>query len=557
MFNKSMKHRRIVVKLNKAISTFSILCLLSILLLANCRTFVKGEAEVITVPDDYPTIQEAINSASNGDTIFVRVGTYYEHVVVNKSLSLFGENRESTIIDGNGTGNVVEITANNVSIVGFTIQNSGPGPFGDYGIRMSSDNSTISSNIITNNYYGIGIWLSKKNVISDNNVFSNNYGIDLFLAVNNTLFHNNFNNLYPAESDEYSTTIWDNGAEGNFWSKYTGKDSNGDGIGDTPYPIPPINQDSFPLMGMFSSFDVTSQGKTYKVTTISNSTISEFRFEIGLETGNKVIRLNVTGVVDAVGFCRIMFPTELMYYPYIILHEIEEIMSKNLTVSHQTQILYFTYIHDNRTITLISSKLHYLYDILNATYRELLNNYKRLNTTYYNLLNLYDNLNITYHDLLNSYNYLNTSFYELLNNYNLLLGNYSQLQTSYNELNSSYQQHLLDYYDSILNITNLTNLYYELLNTNVILQIDLYNLNTSFYELVNNYNFLLGDYSQLKTNYNELNSSYQEHLSNYSNNVFSIQNLTYVFAATTAIFLITTVYLSKHAHKNSNKVFES
>jgi pectin methylesterase-like acyl-CoA thioesterase len=43
-------------------------------------------AEII-VPDQYPTIQAAVNSANDGDTIFVKAGTYYEHLVVNRTVS--------------------------------------------------------------------------------------------------------------------------------------------------------------------------------------------------------------------------------------------------------------------------------------------------------------------------------------------------------------------------------------------------------------------------------------------------------------------------------------
>ena len=77
--------------------------------------------KTITVPDDYPTIQEAINNAADGDTIFVRSGTYYENVVVDKAVSLTGENVEGTVIDGGGSGSVVMIAANGVNVSGFTI----------------------------------------------------------------------------------------------------------------------------------------------------------------------------------------------------------------------------------------------------------------------------------------------------------------------------------------------------------------------------------------------------------------------------------------------------
>jgi len=61
---------------------------------------------------NYTSIQEAIDAPQTlyGHTIFVEEGIYYEHVVLNKSLSLIGENRSTTIIDGNHTGNVIKIT---------------------------------------------------------------------------------------------------------------------------------------------------------------------------------------------------------------------------------------------------------------------------------------------------------------------------------------------------------------------------------------------------------------------------------------------------------------
>jgi pectin methylesterase-like acyl-CoA thioesterase len=59
----------------------------------------KAESETIVVPDNYPTIQEAINHANEGDTISVKAGTYYENIVVTKSISLNGESSSNTIID--------------------------------------------------------------------------------------------------------------------------------------------------------------------------------------------------------------------------------------------------------------------------------------------------------------------------------------------------------------------------------------------------------------------------------------------------------------------------
>jgi pectin methylesterase-like acyl-CoA thioesterase len=75
---------------------------------------VRG-ATTITVDDsggaDYTKIQDAINASNDGDTVFVYGGTYYENVLINKTLNLTGENRDTTIINGSGSVDSVLITA--------------------------------------------------------------------------------------------------------------------------------------------------------------------------------------------------------------------------------------------------------------------------------------------------------------------------------------------------------------------------------------------------------------------------------------------------------------
>ena len=97
-------------RLKKTLYSFMFTVLLiSILYSAFNHQSVKA-ASTITVPDDYTTIQEAVDAASDGDTIFVRAGTYYEHVTIGKNnLTLVGENGES-IVDGNGTGTIFSVS---------------------------------------------------------------------------------------------------------------------------------------------------------------------------------------------------------------------------------------------------------------------------------------------------------------------------------------------------------------------------------------------------------------------------------------------------------------
>jgi nitrous oxidase accessory protein len=151
----------------------------------------------ITVPDDYSTIQEAINHADDGDTIIVKSGTYYEHIVVNKVISLIGENKRTTIIDGNATGTVVSITANSVIVSGFTLQNCGnyPGRI----LQANSNGNKITCNVILNNGDGKGISLdgSMGNIVSDNEVSNTFDGIILSgssynIVSNNIVSHNGY-----------------------------------------------------------------------------------------------------------------------------------------------------------------------------------------------------------------------------------------------------------------------------------------------------------------------------------------------------------------------------
>lgn len=146
-------------------------------------------------PGNYTSIQGAIDDASPGDTVNVFSGVYYENVIVNKTLSLVGEDRDTTIIDGNGTGGGVQVSADWVNITGFTVANGGQSlELIPYFVGMGlyyTQNCNIIGNNISDNQIGLSSHYSNNTTITDNVISSNHKdGISIMSSNNNTVVNN-------------------------------------------------------------------------------------------------------------------------------------------------------------------------------------------------------------------------------------------------------------------------------------------------------------------------------------------------------------------------------
>ncbi|MBN2066735.1 MAG: right-handed parallel beta-helix repeat-containing protein [Candidatus Thermoplasmatota archaeon] len=121
----------------------------------------------------------------------------------------------------------------------------------------AKDNQILYTNIF-NNDVGFDFRISASdNMVSQCNIYGNEYGIHIWQnSHRNQVYLNNFWKNDEDVIDEGNNS-WDNGEQGNYWDQYTGKDVNGDGIGDTPYTISSTTKDSYPLMDMILPTAIT------------------------------------------------------------------------------------------------------------------------------------------------------------------------------------------------------------------------------------------------------------------------------------------------------------
>ncbi len=168
----------------------------------NEKTFgvaVASIPTIIYVPDNYATIQEAVNAAGPGMTIMVRDGTYTENVDVTKAVTIQSVNGANVTIvrTANPGDHVFNVMANHVTISGFTVQDAtGQDKAGIY-VGNGWIHSTISKNVITNNHRGIVLYYSSNNTIVVNNVSSTNVtvGSSTYGGLGLVLDHSNGNTI--------------------------------------------------------------------------------------------------------------------------------------------------------------------------------------------------------------------------------------------------------------------------------------------------------------------------------------------------------------------------
>ena len=221
---------------------------------------ILGSAYAATV-SVYPgdSIQAAIYTANAEDIIEVHNGVYYEHVNVNKRITLRGI--DMPILDATASGSAITLKADGIILQGFRTINSGQWP-GDgskeAGIKVLSNNNTIENNNLSNNSNGIFIIGGNNNTITGNTAGNNlGYGTMLSNSVGNVIFRNNFVRNYKHNAYDNGINRWDVDGVGNYYGNISSlteecQDLSGNSACDSGYHVPGgSNIDHYPSLKSF------------------------------------------------------------------------------------------------------------------------------------------------------------------------------------------------------------------------------------------------------------------------------------------------------------------
>ncbi len=187
-------------------------------------SFVTAEtSNIIYVDDDggadFAKIQDAINAVNDGDTIFVYNGHYTEGIVVKKSITLIGEDKKLTIIDGQKIVQPIYVSASDVNLSGFCLTNGIQDDF-SAGINVWGENVLITDCIIKNNDCGIRVSYTN-NVTIDHCTIKDNYASSIYVStssnitIDNCDAYNNGNNHRSISGAVFISTYFEDKTQSN------------------------------------------------------------------------------------------------------------------------------------------------------------------------------------------------------------------------------------------------------------------------------------------------------------------------------------------------------
>jgi len=195
------------------LGTRSILALSIMVIVSTALLFaIPGADGTIIVVDgagpwaDHDNIQDAIDASTDGDEILIFEGTYYENIVVNRSLTITGNGTAYTTIDATMSGTGILVGSNMTEISGIAIRNAS-GKSGFAGVRVRSDENTLVNCSISECQNGIVLSGSDGNYIANMTINATVKGISMIGSNNNSIenveiFEPNNSTMVPPEHEQ-------------------------------------------------------------------------------------------------------------------------------------------------------------------------------------------------------------------------------------------------------------------------------------------------------------------------------------------------------------------
>ncbi|MGC9515508.1 right-handed parallel beta-helix repeat-containing protein [Methanocrinis sp.] len=203
-------------------SVYRRVLVISVIFLALLVGLTFATTYVVSPDYDDRFIQATIDRASDGDRIVVKSGLYSENLQINKKLAVVGLDTGNgrPVVDAEGFGTAIVISADGVLLEGFEATNSGS-LWKDAGIKVTSNNSVIRDNNVTGNEYGIVLDGSANNNVAKNSVCNNDVGISLYSSekctiTENYACNNTFGGILLSKANNNS--IRNNNASLNQWA---------------------------------------------------------------------------------------------------------------------------------------------------------------------------------------------------------------------------------------------------------------------------------------------------------------------------------------------------
>jgi parallel beta-helix repeat protein len=218
-------------------------------LLNNCTNITVQDMSVLNSSDSTASNSNGIYLYSTKDSLISR-----NYLQAGTGINL-ARSCQNIIITENYVASISLTSSSNISIINNSIQANGI-------LLSTTTDCLLSKNTIKECTTGIRLQNSPKNQILQNHITQCNTGISIFVSNENEFHSNNFIDNMQDVFEQHKTWEWpldnyyasvNNMWDGNYWSNYTGRDNNADGIGDTPHVIYEDKKDNAPLM---SSVDV-------------------------------------------------------------------------------------------------------------------------------------------------------------------------------------------------------------------------------------------------------------------------------------------------------------